>query len=82
MTSLGIIRKTLIPSILGSCIEISIPRLSAQSLEWNDEATEEQGGTESPPVVTDDVSAQNSEKKEDNVVGTEENEWDKLLRVR
>ncbi|RVX02756.1 Protein chromatin remodeling 4 [Vitis vinifera] len=59
-----------------------IPHLSDQSLEWNDEPTDEQGGTESPPVVTDDVSAQNSERKEDNLVGTEENEWDKLLRIR
>lgn len=55
---------------------------SVKSLEWNDEPTDEQGGTESPPVVTDDVSAQNSERKEDNLVGTEENEWDKLLRIR
>uniref|UniRef100_A0A5B7BE01 Protein CHROMATIN REMODELING 4 n=1 Tax=Davidia involucrata TaxID=16924 RepID=A0A5B7BE01_DAVIN len=56
---------------------------SVKSLEWNDEPTEEQGGTESPPVVTDDICAQNSENKEDNLVsGTEENEWDKLLRVR
>ncbi|CBI27197.3 unnamed protein product, partial [Vitis vinifera] len=55
---------------------------SVKSLEWNDEPTDEQGGTELPPVVTDDVSAQNSERKEDNLVGTEENEWDKLLRIR
>lgn len=38
---------------------------------------------ESPPHGTDDVSTQNSEKKEDNAVnGNEENEWDKLLRAR
>ena len=60
----------------------SIPYLFTQSLEWNDEPTDEHGGTESPPVVTDDVSTQNSERKEDNLVVTEENEWDKLLRVR
>ena len=54
-----------------------------QSVEWNDEATDEPGGGESPPAVADDISVQNSEKKEDNVLnGTEENEWDKLLRVR
>ncbi|XP_057970460.1 protein CHROMATIN REMODELING 4 isoform X3 [Malania oleifera] len=54
-----------------------------QSLEWNDEPTEEQAGTESPPVLTDDITAQNSERKEDNLVtGAEENEWDRLLRVR
>ncbi|PON49082.1 histone H3-K9 methyltransferase [Parasponia andersonii] len=56
---------------------------SVKSLEWNDEPTEEQGGAESPPGMTDDISAQNSDKKEDNVATvTEENEWDKLLRVR
>ncbi|KAF8412678.1 hypothetical protein HHK36_000646 [Tetracentron sinense] len=56
---------------------------TVKSLEWNDETTEEQGGTESPPAVNDDVFAQNSEKKEDNAVsGAEENEWDRLLRVR
>ncbi|XP_059625437.1 protein CHROMATIN REMODELING 4 isoform X2 [Cornus florida] len=56
---------------------------SVKSLEWNDEPTEMPGGTESPPVVTDDMFSQASEKKEDNLVsGTEENEWDRLLRVR
>lgn len=54
-----------------------------QSLEWNEEPTEEQGGAESPSGMTDDISAQNSDRKEDNVATvTEENEWDKLLRVR
>lgn len=38
---------------------------------------------ESPPDGTDDMCTPNSEKKEDNVViGNEENEWDRLLRVR
>ncbi|XP_054778799.1 protein CHROMATIN REMODELING 4 isoform X2 [Prosopis cineraria] len=56
---------------------------SVKSLEWNDEPAEEQGLGESPPCGTDDVSTQNSERKEDNMVnGTEENEWDRLLRVR
>ncbi|XP_028055461.1 protein CHROMATIN REMODELING 4 isoform X1 [Camellia sinensis] len=56
---------------------------SVKAVEWNDEPTEEQGVAESPPVVADDSCAQNFEKKEDNLVGgTEENEWDKLLRVR
>ncbi|GAV81101.1 SNF2_N domain-containing protein/Helicase_C domain-containing protein/Chromo domain-containing protein/PHD domain-containing protein/DUF1087 domain-containing protein [Cephalotus follicularis] len=55
---------------------------SVKSLEWNDETTEEHGA-ESPPIVTDDISVQNSERREDTVVtGTEENEWDRLLRVR
>ncbi|KAL0398105.1 UNVERIFIED_CONTAM: protein CHROMATIN REMODELING 4 [Sesamum radiatum] len=53
------------------------------SLEWNDECTEEQAGTVSVPVGTNDTSAQNSEKKDENLVGiNEENEWDRLLRVR
>ncbi|CAL5346565.1 unnamed protein product [Camellia sinensis] len=56
---------------------------SVKAVEWNDEPTEEQGVAESPPVVADDSCAQNFEKKEDNLVGgTEENEWDKLLRVK
>ncbi|XP_022725940.1 protein CHROMATIN REMODELING 4-like isoform X2 [Durio zibethinus] len=56
---------------------------SVKSMEWNDEATDEPGGGESPSAVADDISVQNSERKEDNVLnGTEENEWDKLLRVR
>lgn len=38
---------------------------------------------ESPPDGTDDTCPQNSEKREDNTVNVnEENEWDKLLRVR
>ena len=53
-------------------------------MEWNDETTDEPGGGESPPAVADVISVQNSEKKEDDNVlnGTEENEWDRLLRVR
>ncbi|KAK9074947.1 hypothetical protein SSX86_003266 [Deinandra increscens subsp. villosa] len=56
---------------------------SVKSLDWNDEPTEEQGvGTESPASI-DDPTSQNLEKKEDssgNII--EENEWDRLLRVR
>ncbi|KAL2244518.1 UNVERIFIED_CONTAM: Protein CHROMATIN REMODELING 4 [Sesamum indicum] len=53
------------------------------SLEWNDECTEEQAGMVSVPVGTNDTSAQSSEKKDENLVGiNEENEWDRLLRVR
>lgn len=53
-----------------------------QSLDWNDEPAEEHGAGESPHG-TDDICAQNSERKEDNaVIGSEENEWDRLLRVR
>ncbi|KAG6691401.1 protein CHROMATIN REMODELING 4-like isoform X6 [Carya illinoinensis] len=56
---------------------------SVKALDWNDEPTEEQGGAESPPILTDDICVQNPERKEDNaVIGMEENEWDRLLRVR
>ncbi|XP_038995425.1 protein CHROMATIN REMODELING 4-like isoform X2 [Hibiscus syriacus] len=56
---------------------------SIKSVEWNDETTEEPGGGESPPAVAGDISEQTLEKKEENMLnGTEENEWDKLLRVR
>lgn len=52
-------------------------------MEWNDETTDYQGGAESPSVVAEDICGQNPERKEDNVVtATEENEWDRLLRVR
>ena len=38
---------------------------------------------ESPPHGIDDMCTPNSEKKEDNaVISNEENEWDRLLRVR
>ncbi|KAK9062333.1 hypothetical protein SSX86_019519 [Deinandra increscens subsp. villosa] len=58
---------------------------SVKSLDWNDESTEEQGGSEPVVDVIDDVTAQNSEKKEDNNNSenvAEENEWDRLLRIR
>ncbi|KAI3664920.1 hypothetical protein L6452_43532 [Arctium lappa] len=54
---------------------------SVKSLDWNDEPTEERG-TESPSAIIDGTT-QNLEKKEDNSGNvTEENEWDRLLRVR
>lgn len=54
-----------------------------QSLEWNDDPIEEPAGTGSAPPAIDDASEQSSEKKVDNLaVINEENEWDKLLRVR
>lgn len=56
---------------------------SVKSVEWNEEPTEEQGGTESPAVAADEVYTPNIDKKEDNLVSSnEENEWDRLLRVR
>lgn len=54
-----------------------------QSLDWNDEPAEEQEGGEPLLVVADETPVQLSEKKEDNLVSiTDENEWDRLLRVR
>ncbi|CAI9782237.1 unnamed protein product [Fraxinus pennsylvanica] len=51
---------------------------SVKSLEWNDEPAEEQDGTTSVPVATSDFY-----KKDDDLVGSnEENEWDRLLRLR
>ncbi|KAK4748079.1 hypothetical protein SAY87_014665 [Trapa incisa] len=56
---------------------------SVKSLEWNDDLVEEPGG-ESPPVETNGVGASNSSNKKDENAShaPEENEWDKLLRVR
>ncbi|EPS68656.1 chromatin remodeling complex subunit, partial [Genlisea aurea] len=56
---------------------------SVKLLEWNDEYAEEQAGMVSISKGTDDASTQDAEKKDDFSVGNnEENEWDKLLRVR
>ncbi|KAL6542660.1 hypothetical protein OROHE_010180 [Orobanche hederae] len=56
---------------------------SVKSVEWNDEPTEDQGGKISVPAANDDASEHSSEKKVVSVVGmNEENEWDRLLRVR
>ncbi|XP_073283434.1 protein CHROMATIN REMODELING 4-like isoform X2 [Primulina huaijiensis] len=56
---------------------------SVKSLEWNDESTEEQAGMVSGPVTNNDTGAPSSENKDDISVGViEENEWDRLLRVR
>lgn len=52
-------------------------------MEWNEEGAEEQAGIASDMVVSEDTCVQNVEKKEDNLASSsEENEWDKLLRVR
>lgn len=54
-----------------------------QSLEWNDEFNDEQREGDLPSVFADDISAQGSEKKDDAPANcAEENEWDRLLRVR
>ncbi|GJS13973.1 chromatin remodeling 4-like protein isoform X1 [Tanacetum coccineum] len=56
---------------------------SVKSLDWNEEPVDEQGGTELSSAIIDGTTIQNFEKEEDiseNV--TDENEWDRLLRVR
>ncbi|KAJ0980823.1 hypothetical protein J5N97_009078 [Dioscorea zingiberensis] len=56
---------------------------SVKSLEWNEDSNEDVGGTESSPNEVGDGPEQAPEIKEDNATGvTEENEWDRLLRVR
>ncbi|KAL1562525.1 DNA helicase [Salvia divinorum] len=56
---------------------------SVKSIEWNDEPVEEQAGTVADPSAINDASEQSFEKKVDNLtIINEENEWDKLLRVR
>ncbi|WOL15184.1 hypothetical protein Cni_G23965 [Canna indica] len=56
---------------------------SLKSVDWNDDVNEERVGTELLPGVVSDGCEQKSEGKEDNAAGcTEENEWDKILRVR
>ncbi|ONK74827.1 uncharacterized protein A4U43_C03F10540 [Asparagus officinalis] len=56
---------------------------SVKSLDWNDELNDEPGGTELLTSLAGDACEQSSEAKEDNAINvTEENEWDKLLRLR
>ncbi|KAI3715125.1 hypothetical protein L6452_22094 [Arctium lappa] len=54
---------------------------SVKSLDCNDEPTGERG-TESPSVIIDGTTAQNLNKEGNSGNVTEENEWDRLLRVR
>ncbi|KAJ8459011.1 hypothetical protein OPV22_031937 [Ensete ventricosum] len=56
---------------------------TVKSVDWNDDTNEEPDGTDLLSGVVGDGSEQKSEGKEDNAAGgTEENEWDRLLRVR
>ncbi|XP_068656137.1 protein CHROMATIN REMODELING 4-like isoform X2 [Aristolochia californica] len=56
---------------------------SVKSVEWNDEPAEEQAGSELPPTTAEGITPQSNDKKEDPAASaTEENEWDRLLRVR
>ncbi|CAI9760022.1 unnamed protein product [Fraxinus pennsylvanica] len=56
---------------------------SVKCPELNDEPMEDKDETASFPEATSETCAQSSEKKDDNLVcNNEENEWDRLLRVR
>lgn len=52
-------------------------------MDWNDDLNDETGGTELLPNIDGDACDQSPEAKDDNAVNvTEENEWDRLLRLR
>lgn len=51
-------------------------------MEWNDEVNEEPGVAEALPSITGDGREQAEAKEENPTNGAEENEWDRLLRVR
>ncbi|CDY67658.1 BnaA09g53540D, partial [Brassica napus] len=72
------------PSTDGADTELENDMLgSVKPVEWNEETAEEQVGAESPPLVADDTDEHSSERKDDDVVTfTEENDWDRLLRMR
>ncbi|KAL0793484.1 hypothetical protein Bca101_064861 [Brassica carinata] len=72
------------PSTDGADTELENDMLgSVKPVEWNEETAEEQVGAESPALVTDDTDEHSSERKDDDVVSfTEENDWDRLLRMR
>lgn len=56
---------------------------AVKSLDWNDDVNDEAGGTELLPDIDGDALEEPSEAKEDNIINvTEENEWDRLLRLR
>lgn len=55
---------------------------SVKSVEWYDDQAEEQAGTALLPPSASDTSAENFETNEGNSSAAEENEWDRLLRVR
>ncbi|XP_006657726.1 protein CHROMATIN REMODELING 4 [Oryza brachyantha] len=55
---------------------------TVKSIDWNDELNDDPGATEDVPNIDNDGSEQASETKQDATNRVEENEWDKLLRVR
>lgn len=53
-----------------------------QALDWNDEANEEPATADATPDTAGE-GAENTELKDNNITSDkEENEWEKLLRVR
>ncbi|KAF0908181.1 hypothetical protein E2562_023810, partial [Oryza meyeriana var. granulata] len=55
---------------------------TVKSIDWNDEPNDDPGATEDIPNIDNDGCEQASETKQDAANRVEENEWDKLLRVR
>ncbi|BAF21619.1 Os07g0497000, partial [Oryza sativa Japonica Group] len=55
---------------------------TVKSIDWNDELNDDPGATEDIPNIDNDGCEQASEAKQDAANRVEENEWDKLLRVR
>jgi len=53
-----------------------------QSIDWNDELNDDPGTNEDIAPIDNDGSEQASESKQGATNRSEENEWDKLLRVR
>ena len=53
-----------------------------QSIDWNDELNDDPGTNEDIPNIDNDGCERASESKQGAATRAEENEWDKLLRVR
>lgn len=55
---------------------------TVKSIDWNDDVNDDPGATEDIPNSDNDGCEQASETKQDASNPVEENEWDKLLRLR
>ncbi|OEL34683.1 Protein CHROMATIN REMODELING 4 [Dichanthelium oligosanthes] len=55
---------------------------TVKSIDWNDELNDDPGTNEDIPSADNDGCEQASESKQGAATRAEENEWDKLLRVR
>ncbi|CAM0905949.1 unnamed protein product [Alopecurus aequalis] len=55
---------------------------TVKSIDWNDDGNDDPGATEDIPNIDNDGCEQASETKHDASNPVEENEWDKLLRLR